>query len=187
MESAEPRIKVEQGLQTTFVTFNDEQILEENQINKLEKIMTPIVKENKDWKLVLLFTNVQFMSSSFLGLLVKIHKRVTELGGSMELLNPFNFSASFNRFSFPVANRAPRCSAITWASVIISRMTRRVEGSPHIRSKVAPVSTLKGWVTISRPVTTAVPATRRRLHRPGPKNSRKTTGRITSPALSARA
>ncbi|MBD3856665.1 MAG: STAS domain-containing protein [Acidobacteria bacterium] len=43
--------------------------------------------ENQERKLVLNFENVRFMSSAFLGLLVKVHKRVVELDGHLQLLN----------------------------------------------------------------------------------------------------
>ena len=42
---------------------------------------------DRERKLILNFENVRFMSSAFLGLLVKIHKRVIEMGGHLQLFN----------------------------------------------------------------------------------------------------
>ena len=47
----------------------------------------PVVRDNQQKKLVLNFIKVKFMSSAFLGLLVKVHKRVIEAGGSLQLYN----------------------------------------------------------------------------------------------------
>jgi anti-sigma B factor antagonist len=87
MEPTEDKIVVENGIDVTLVTFEDEDILEDQQIRKLEQALLPIVRRNEEKRLVLNFANVQFMSSSFLGLLVKIHKRVIEMGGHLQLFN----------------------------------------------------------------------------------------------------
>ncbi|OHB66483.1 MAG: hypothetical protein A2Y76_03440 [Planctomycetes bacterium RBG_13_60_9] len=87
MEPKETRIAVEHGTDVTIVTFEDETILEEPQIRKLERALLPVVRKNQDKQLVLDFQNVKFMSSSFLGLLVKIHKRVVEMNGRLQLYN----------------------------------------------------------------------------------------------------
>ena len=87
MEPAESKLKVERAMETTFVTLQETQILEEQQIKDLEKLMLPVVEKAGGEKIVLNFANVEFMSSSMLGLLVKIHKRVAERGGHLSLLN----------------------------------------------------------------------------------------------------
>jgi anti-anti-sigma factor len=86
-KSQEPGIIVENGTDVTIVTFEDENILEEQQIRKLERALLPVVRANQDKRLVLNFANVKFMSSAFLGLLVKVHKRVVELNGRLQLYN----------------------------------------------------------------------------------------------------
>lgn len=90
MEPVESKLKVEHAMETTFVTLQETHILEENQIKELEESIMPLVEEAGSGKLVLNFANVQFMSSSFLGLLVKIHKRISEQGGNLALykVNP---------------------------------------------------------------------------------------------------
>lgn len=87
MEPKEAKIIVENGTDVTLVTFEDENILEEPQIRRLERALLPIVRENEQKRLVLNFQNVRFMSSSFLGLLVKIHKHVVEMDGRLQLFN----------------------------------------------------------------------------------------------------
>jgi anti-anti-sigma factor len=86
-KSQAPGIIVENGTDVTIVTFEDENILEEQQIRKLERALLPVVRKNQDKRLVLNFANVKFMSSAFLGLLVKVHKRVLELNGRLQLYN----------------------------------------------------------------------------------------------------
>ena len=87
MESTEPKLKVEYGTEVSIVTFGDENILYEQQIHKLEQALRPVIKENLHKKLVLNFENVRFMSSAFLGLLVKVHKRVLDNEGQLQLFN----------------------------------------------------------------------------------------------------
>jgi anti-anti-sigma factor len=87
MEPNEPRVKIEHGTEFSIATFLDENILEDAQIKKLEQALLPAVKKNEERKLILNFENVRFMSSAFLGLLVKIHKRVIEAGGHLQLYN----------------------------------------------------------------------------------------------------
>lgn len=86
MQSKE-KINVENGRDVTIVTFEEENILEDQQIRKLERALLPVVRDGQQKKLVLNFIKVKFMSSAFLGLLVKVHKRVIEAGGSLQLYN----------------------------------------------------------------------------------------------------
>lgn len=86
MQSKE-RITVENGTDVTIVTFEEETILEDQQIRKLERALLPVIRDNQQKRLVLNFAKVKFMSSAFLGLLVKIHKRVVEAGGHLQLYN----------------------------------------------------------------------------------------------------
>ena len=87
MEQEQSRIKAEYGIDMTFVTFEDEQILDEGQIRELHKSLESVIEKNQENQLVLNFANVRFMTSAMLGLLVRIHKRVGERGGELELRN----------------------------------------------------------------------------------------------------
>jgi anti-anti-sigma factor len=87
MAHKEEKVKIEFGEQVTIVTFQDENILEDVQIKKLEQILLPIIKEKGEHKLILNFARVRYMSSAFLGLLVKVHKRIIEMNGHLQLCN----------------------------------------------------------------------------------------------------
>jgi len=87
MEQGQSRIKVEYGMDVTFVTFNDERIVEEEQIRELQESFKAVIEKTQNKKLILNFVNVKFMTSALLGLLVRIHKRVCELGGRLQLSN----------------------------------------------------------------------------------------------------
>jgi anti-sigma B factor antagonist len=87
MEDEQTRIKVEYGLDFTIVTFNDENIRNEEQIRELQESLEPIIEKNKDNQMVMNFANVRFMTSAMLGLLIRVHKRITEHGGQLRLCN----------------------------------------------------------------------------------------------------
>ena len=63
---AEPLQKVRLDVGATFSRI-------EQQIKELGEAVLPVVDRSGNKKLVLNFENVRFMSSSFLGLLVKVH------------------------------------------------------------------------------------------------------------------
>ena len=87
MKIEQVKIDVEFGMDVTFVTFEEDKILDEGQISRLQEAFEPIIAKNGNNRLILNFTNVRFMTSAVLGLLVRIHKKVTELGGNMQLSN----------------------------------------------------------------------------------------------------
>ena len=87
MEQGQSRIKVEYGMDVTIVTFIDERIVDEELITELQESFTEVVEENEGKKLILNFVNVKFMTSAFLGLLVRIHKKLCEQGGRLQLSN----------------------------------------------------------------------------------------------------
>jgi anti-sigma B factor antagonist len=90
MEPVDGKIFVQHGVDVTFVTLNDEEILEDQHIKELEKELMLVVEEAKRQDMMLDFCNVKFMTSAFLGLLVKVYKRVRERGGHLMLrhINP---------------------------------------------------------------------------------------------------
>ena len=87
MNQNESRIKTEIGNDVVFVMFNDNKILQQDQIALIEQDIMPIINDLRNRKLILNFTNIEFMSSSFLGLLVKIHKRLADIGQNLEICN----------------------------------------------------------------------------------------------------
>jgi len=86
-QTRRPTIKVEYGTDVTIGTFATVAILDEQQMRDLETELLAAVRRNEQNRLVLNFEHVEFMSSAFLGLLVKVHKRVIEMGGSLQLYN----------------------------------------------------------------------------------------------------
>lgn len=91
MASIKPRISVEYAEKATVVTFTDEKILEEKDVQALqETIMSVIESASGGIKLILDFSNVQFLSSAVLGLLIRISKKVYEHDGQLKLcsINP---------------------------------------------------------------------------------------------------
>lgn len=81
------KIIAEYGQNVTFVTLVDERIVDEEQIRELKEALEPVIEKNDDNKLILNFSNVNFMTSALLGLLVRVHKKVCELGGQLQLTN----------------------------------------------------------------------------------------------------
>jgi anti-sigma B factor antagonist len=87
MASIKPKISVEYADNATIVTFVDEKILEEMDIQALQRSIMPVVEEAKRIKLILDFCNVRFLSSTVLGLLLRISKKVYEQDGQLRLCN----------------------------------------------------------------------------------------------------
>ena len=87
MQPDDSGIFIQHSVDATIVTFLDTEILEEGAIKALEEAIMPVVQEARRQDMLLDFCNVRFMSSAFLGLLIKIHKRTRERGGHLELRN----------------------------------------------------------------------------------------------------
>lgn len=88
MAAIKPRISVEYAGNATIVTFTDEKILEEKDIQALqESIMSVVESAGGGINLILDFCNVRFLSSAVLGLLIRISKRVYQRDGQLRLCN----------------------------------------------------------------------------------------------------
>ena len=87
MKSAESRVTVELTGEAILLTFNDERISEEHQVKELEASILPVLDQAEEKAVVLNLAAVRFVSTIFLALLIRIHKRICELGGRMELSN----------------------------------------------------------------------------------------------------
>jgi anti-sigma B factor antagonist len=87
MEPQQLGVKIEYGMKVTHVEFIDEKILEEEKITKIRESLEPVIERNQDGQLLLNFVNVKFMTSAMLGLLVRVHKKVSERGGRLRLCN----------------------------------------------------------------------------------------------------
>jgi len=87
MVEIKPRISVEYAANATIVAFTDEKILEENDIKALQESIMSVIEQNKAINLILDFCNVRYLSSSVLGLLIRISKKVYEGNGRLKLCN----------------------------------------------------------------------------------------------------
>jgi len=90
MASIKPRISVEYAENATIVTFTDEKILEEKDVQALQESIMSVIEQAERISLILDFCNVRFLSSAVLGLLIRISKKVYERDGQLKLcsINP---------------------------------------------------------------------------------------------------
>jgi anti-anti-sigma factor len=87
MEETEERLFVQHGRHATFVTFNDQEILNAECVKELEEETLALVEQARRQHMVLDFCNVRHLTSAFLGLVVKVHKRIHKRGGQLKLQN----------------------------------------------------------------------------------------------------
>ncbi len=87
MENQPPRLRASSQGDAIIVELSDKKILDEALINQIGKQLATIVAGQKAPKLVLDFVNVGHMSSSALGMLITLHKRVREKNGQLRLCN----------------------------------------------------------------------------------------------------
>jgi anti-anti-sigma factor len=82
-----PRLKAFKRDDVTIVELVDRKILDEPGIAQLSGQLTGLLARDSRPRLVLDFVNVSHMSSSVLGMLIALHKRVREKGGELFLCN----------------------------------------------------------------------------------------------------
>ncbi len=87
MEPIKPRINVEYAENATIATLTSESILEEKDIQALQKSIIPVIEQAERINLILDFCNVRFLSSAVLGLLIRISKKIYERDGQLRLCN----------------------------------------------------------------------------------------------------
>ena len=87
MTPIKPRISVEYAGNATIITFTDEKILEEKDIQALQESIMSVVEQSERINMILDFRNVRFLSSSVLGLLIRISKKIYECDGKLRLCN----------------------------------------------------------------------------------------------------
>jgi anti-sigma B factor antagonist len=85
MDQLNPKIAVEYTQNATITTLTDEKILEQADIQALEDSVMPLIDSSERIKLVMDFSNVKFLTSAVLGLLIRISKRVYEADGRLRL------------------------------------------------------------------------------------------------------
>ncbi len=87
MSNVKPRISVDYTQEAVVITLADEKILQTAEIIALENSILPVIEGKGAVKVVMNFTNVQFLSSSVLGLLIRISKKIYEQDGQLRLCN----------------------------------------------------------------------------------------------------
>jgi anti-sigma B factor antagonist len=85
MAELKPRISVDYVGTATVLTFVDQKILEDKDINALQESIISVVEQADGITLILDFGNVKFLSSAVLGLLIRVSKRIYEHNGRLRL------------------------------------------------------------------------------------------------------
>ena len=85
MDSKHPNMSIDYHGGVVIATLTDEKILNEAQLQGLEGSIMPLVEQSPNIQLVVNFSNVKFLTSSVLGLLIRISKKVYEAEGRLRL------------------------------------------------------------------------------------------------------
>lgn len=90
MDHMHPNISIDYHGPIVIATLEDEKVLDETQLEGLEGSFMPLIEQSPGIQLIIDFTNVKFLTSSVLGLLIRISKKVYETGGTLRLcsINP---------------------------------------------------------------------------------------------------
>lgn len=80
-----PKLSVEYADSVVVATFTSEKILEDVDIQALEKTLFPLIDQNHKPLILLDFSNVKFLTSSVLGLLIRVLKKVNMAGGGLRM------------------------------------------------------------------------------------------------------
>ncbi len=85
MGQPSPQIAVKYEQNATVATLTSEKILEEQDIRALEEALMPLIAQAEIKNMVIDFSNVKFLTSSALGLLIRVNKKVRESSGNLRL------------------------------------------------------------------------------------------------------
>lgn len=85
MDKANPNLSIDFRGQVAIATLTDEKILDETQLTRLEKSFMPLIEQTPGIQLIVDFSNVQFLTSAVLGLLIRVSKKVYETEGKLRL------------------------------------------------------------------------------------------------------
>jgi anti-anti-sigma factor len=81
------RIEVSEVGDVAIVKFVDFKILDESNIQEMGQELFHLVEQDGKTKVLLNFSNVQFLSSAALGKLITLDKKVKKAGGQLKLSN----------------------------------------------------------------------------------------------------
>ena len=85
MDTMNPSLSVEYRGPVVVTMLTDEKILDEAQLQALEGSFMPLIEQNPKIQLIVDFGNVKFLTSSVLGLLIRVSKKVYETEGKLRL------------------------------------------------------------------------------------------------------
>ncbi len=85
MNQAEPKISIEYEGKLTIAILTEEKILQEVDIQGLENSIMALIEQAGGINLIINFCNVKFLTSSALGLLIRVIKKMQETGGKLKL------------------------------------------------------------------------------------------------------
>lgn len=83
MDNIVPKISVDYVEDVVIVALLDEKILDQAQIQAIADSVFPLIEDKEKMKLVLDFSKVKFLSSSVLGLLIRISKKIYQQAGTL--------------------------------------------------------------------------------------------------------
>ena len=87
MAEFKPRISVEYTKEAAIISFTNDKILEEKEIEQIQESIMSVVQQADNVNLILDFSKVKFLSSAVLGFLIRLSKKVYERGGQLRLCN----------------------------------------------------------------------------------------------------
>ncbi len=87
MTAIKPKISVQYAENATIITFASEKILEEKDIQSIQESIMSVIEQAQRINLILDFSNVKFLSSAVLGLLIRVSKKIYERDSQLKLCN----------------------------------------------------------------------------------------------------
>ncbi len=87
MQVGEPKIEVTHHDGVVHVELLKEEILDESVITSITDTILKLIDDNQGLNLLISFQKVKHFSSSALGMLIRIHKRIEEGNGKLRLCN----------------------------------------------------------------------------------------------------
>jgi anti-sigma B factor antagonist len=85
MSAGQRRIDIETIDDVTVARFVDKKILDENNIQTIGNQLFSLVEEDGARRIILDFSNVEYLSSAALGKLITMEKKVKQAGGKLRL------------------------------------------------------------------------------------------------------
>lgn len=85
MDKINPNLSLDFLGSVVVATLTDEKILDEDQLQALSGSFLPLIEQTPGIQLIIDFSNVKFLTSSVLGLLIRISKNVYETKGTLRL------------------------------------------------------------------------------------------------------